>query len=49
MGQDGQRRALAMFVLHTGEILLGRRVGADKADGRCRARPLELGVANVRA
>jgi hypothetical protein len=53
-GQDGQRLALAVFVLSAGQRLVAHWMVAEAQDGRCREGPLErrmaaLGAGGARA
>jgi hypothetical protein len=49
MGQDGQGFPLPRFVHQAGEVLLARRVVAEKQDGGFGERPCEVGMANFLA
>jgi len=47
LGQEGQGFALAVCVLQFREVLLARGMVPQQQDGRFRAGPLELGVADL--
>ena len=49
MGSDGSRFALPMFFLQAGQIFLADRISPEKAPRRFRKRPLEIGMADLRA
>ena len=49
MGEDGERFALAMFFLHAGPICWADRIIPEKEYRRFRKRPLERGIADLRA
>ena len=49
MGEDGERFALAVFCLQAGPIFLADRIMPEKESRRFRKRPLEIGLAALRA